>query len=88
MNEVIELSERDYSELLQQAIAVLPWGRNLLLMEKGQNSKQAMIYAKVIISKGWSCEMLLHAVKGLPLDLFRRPDDPLLLHFLLCVLTN
>ena len=54
----------DEDPKLQQAVAVLPWGHNLLLMEKGQNSEQVMFYAKEIISKGWSREMLLHAVKG------------------------
>ena len=52
------------SPKLQQAVALLPWGHNLLLMEKGQTSEQVMFYANEIISKGWSREMLLHAVKG------------------------
>lgn len=54
----------DEDPKLQQAVAVLPWGHNLLLMEKGQDSQQVAFYAQEVISKGWSRDMLLHAVKG------------------------
>ena len=49
---------------LQQAVAVLPWGHNVLLMEKGQTAEQVAFYAQEIIAKGWSRDMLLHAIKG------------------------
>lgn len=54
----------DEDSKLQQVVAVLPWGHNLLLMEKGQDSQQVAFYAQEVISKGWSRDMLLHAVKG------------------------
>ena len=49
---------------LQQAVAVLPWGHNVLLMDKGLDSAHVAFYAQEVLTKGWSREMLLHAVKG------------------------
>lgn len=55
---------KDEEPKLLQAVAVLPWGHNLLLMDKGLDSAHIEFYAQEIISKGWSRDMLLHAVKG------------------------
>ncbi|MBP5571048.1 MAG: DUF1016 family protein [Bacteroidales bacterium] len=49
---------------LLQAVAVLPWGHNLLLLDKQLNSKQIAFYAREVADKGWSREMLLNAIKG------------------------
>ena len=49
---------------LQQTVAVLPWGHNLLIMSKNLSDEQTLFYASEVISKGWSREMLLHAIKG------------------------
>ena len=49
---------------LRQAVAVLPWGHNLLMMNKNLSDEQTIFYAKEVISKSWSRDMLLHAVKG------------------------
>lgn len=54
----------DADPKLRQAVAVLPWGHNLLMMNKNLSDEQAMFYAQEVISKGWSRDMLLHAVKG------------------------
>ena len=61
---LMPLGEQEYNEFLLQAVAVLPWGHNLLLMDKGLDSAHIDFYAQEIISKGWSRDMLLHAVKG------------------------
>ena len=55
---------KDEDPKLLQAVAVLPWGHNLLLMDKGLDSAHVAFYAQETISKGWSRDMLLHAVKG------------------------
>ena len=55
---------KDEEPKLLQAVAVLPWGHKLLLMDKGLDSAHIEFYAQEIISKGWSRDMLLHAVKG------------------------
>lgn len=49
---------------LRQAVAVLPWGHNLLMMNKNLSDEQTIFYAKEVISKSWPRDMLLHAVKG------------------------
>lgn len=55
---------KDEEPKLLQTVAVLPWGHNLLFMDKGLDSAHIKFYAQEIISKGWSRDMLLHAVKG------------------------
>lgn len=49
---LMPLGEQKYNELLLQAVAVLPWGHNLLLMDKGLDSAHIEFYAQEIISKG------------------------------------
>lgn len=49
---------------LQQAVAVLPWGHNLLLMGYDLLPEQIVFYANEVLSKGWSREMLHHALKA------------------------
>ena len=49
---------------LLQAVAVLPWGHNLLILNKKLSDEQALFYASEVVSKGWTREMLLHAIKG------------------------
>lgn len=42
----------------------MPWGHNLILLDKGLDSTRVAFYAQEIISKGWSRDMLLNALKG------------------------
>lgn len=48
---------------LRQAVAVLPWGHNLLLINKVQSLEAAEFYANEAITKGWSRDLLLNAIK-------------------------
>ncbi len=48
---------------LQQAVAVLPWGHNLLLMSKVGSLDAVAFYADEIFNKGWSRDVLLNAIK-------------------------
>jgi len=48
---------------LRQAVAVLPWGHNLLLINKIKEDAQVAFYANETISKGWSRDLLLNAIK-------------------------
>jgi len=57
-------SEDDYNELVRQVVAVLPWSHNLLLMSHNLSSEQIVFYANEIVSKGWSRDMLRHALKA------------------------
>ena len=49
---------------LRQAVAVLPWGHNLLLMSHDLSPKHIVFYANEVVSKGWSRDMLRHALKS------------------------
>ena len=43
---------------VQQLVAQLPWGHNILLMEKIKNKGVREIYAKAAIENGWSRNIL------------------------------
>lgn len=59
------LYERYYQEdtKLLQAVAVLPWGHNLLLLDKALSVAETLFYAEECVQKGWSRDMLLNALK-------------------------
>ena len=46
---------------LRQAVAVLPWGHNLLLLDKVQPLEKVLFYACETLVKGWSRDLLLNA---------------------------
>ncbi len=48
---------------LLQLVAVLPWGHNLLLINKVQSLEAVIYYANEAITKGWSRDWLLNAIK-------------------------
>ena len=48
---------------LLQSVAVLPWGHNLLLLDKAQSLDEAGFYANEVLTKGWSRDLLLNAIK-------------------------
>ena len=53
---------------LRQAVAVLPWGHNLVLINKVPSLEAVAFYANKTIEKGWSRDLLLNAIK---MDSFR-----------------
>ena len=48
---------------LLQCVAVLPWGHNLLLLDKIQTLDAIKFYANEVFAKGWSRDLLLNAIK-------------------------
>lgn len=48
---------------LLQAVAVLQWGHNLLLINKKLSDDETYYYALESVSKGWNRDMLLNAIK-------------------------
>ncbi|MBR5551552.1 MAG: DUF1016 family protein [Muribaculaceae bacterium] len=58
------LKYKDGDVKLQQAVAVLPWGHNLLLMSYDLKPEQVIFYANEVLAKGWSRDMLRHALKS------------------------
>ena len=53
-----------YDTKLQQAVAVLPWSHNLLLMSYDLSPEYIVFYANEVYAKGWSRDMLNHALKS------------------------
>lgn len=49
---------------VRQAVAVLPWGHILRLMQKvGNDDAEMLYYAQETVAKGWSRDLLLNAIK-------------------------
>ena len=48
---------------LLRSVAVLPWGHNLLLLDKVQSLSAVEFYASEAAIKGWSRDLLLNAIK-------------------------
>ncbi len=57
---------------LLQAVAVLPWGHNLLLLDKVQSLSAVAFYANEVATKGWSRDLLLNAIK---MDSYSRAEN-------------
>jgi predicted nuclease of restriction endonuclease-like (RecB) superfamily len=59
------LYERYYQSdtKLLQSVAVLPWGHNLLLLDKIASPDAVHFYANESSTKGWTRDMLLNAIK-------------------------
>ena len=51
-------------ELVQQLVAQLPWGHNLVLLSKLDFEEDRLWYAKKIIEHGWSRNVLIHQVES------------------------
>jgi len=49
---------------LAQLVPVLPWGHNILIMQKVKNTKQREYYIKSSINLGWSRNVLLNQIKA------------------------
>lgn len=59
---------------LLQSVAVLPWGHNLLLLDKIESLSAIEFYANEIAEKGWSRDLLLNAIK---MDTYSRAESQL-----------
>lgn len=51
------------SPKLRQSVAVLPWGHNLIILNKVKEDNVAEFYANEVVVKGWSRDLLLNAIK-------------------------
>lgn len=55
---------KDASPKLRQAVAVLPWGHNLLVLSKITSHDEALFYAEKAVTLGWSRDILLNYLKA------------------------
>ena len=51
-------------ELVQQLVAQVPWGHNIVLMEKIKDKEIRKIYAEAILKNGWGRDMLSIQIKN------------------------
>lgn len=63
----------DSDEKLLRAVAVLPWGHNLVMMSKKLDDDQILYYSSEIVAKGWNKDLLLNAIK-LEMHLKQTPE--------------
>lgn len=52
------------SEVVQQLVAQVPWGHNIVLMEKINNIEIRKIYLQSIIKNNWGREILIHQIES------------------------
>lgn len=55
--------------IVQQTVAQLPWGQNIVIMDKIKNEEERWWYINKTIENGWSRAVLLHQIE---LDLYKR----------------
>jgi predicted nuclease of restriction endonuclease-like (RecB) superfamily len=53
---------KEYPDLAigQQVVAQIPWGHNILLLQKLENLQDRLWYAHKTIENGWSRSVLMH----------------------------
>ena len=56
------------TEFVQQAVAQLPWGQNLVLLDKLSGPDERRWYAAKAIEHGWSRNVLVHQIESRLLD--------------------
>lgn len=52
------------NESVQQLVAQVPWGHNIVLMEKIANIEIRTVYIRGIIENNWGREMLIHQIEN------------------------
>jgi predicted nuclease of restriction endonuclease-like (RecB) superfamily len=50
-------------EILPQAVAEIPWGHNIVLIEKLRSPQERLWYARKTVEHGWSRSVLLHQIE-------------------------
>lgn len=63
MSDIIMINEQDYTEILQRAVALLPWSHNVLILSKDLSDSATLYYAGETVAKGWNRDLLLNAIK-------------------------
>ena len=50
--------------IMPQAVAVLPWGHNRLILSKIKDTEEALYYAEAAVKMGWTRNLLLNFIKA------------------------
>jgi predicted nuclease of restriction endonuclease-like (RecB) superfamily len=65
----LQSAENQPVKLVQQAVALIPWGHNILIFSKSNNITEAHFYIQKTIENGWSRDILSLQIKS---DLYNR----------------
>jgi predicted nuclease of restriction endonuclease-like (RecB) superfamily len=57
------------SQFVQQLVSQIPWGHNLVILNKTQSHDEALYYVRKTIENNWSRSVLTHQIEG---GLFKR----------------
>jgi predicted nuclease of restriction endonuclease-like (RecB) superfamily len=55
---------RDAPEFLRQAVAEIPWGHNILIMQRSKDESARRYYLEATTRLGWTRNVLLNQIKG------------------------
>jgi len=59
---LLYLTYRDQGEFVPQLVAQIPWGHNIVLMEKVKDPAEREWYAQQSLEQGWSRNILVHQI--------------------------
>ncbi len=65
---VAQIPETDSLPILQRLVAQIPWGHNILLMEKIKDLPARLWYMRQTIEQGWGRDTLAAMIKGMAHD--------------------
>lgn len=72
--DLAQLARDSRETALPQAVAEIPWGHNIALIEKVKSPQQRLWYAAQTIEHGWSRAVLVHQIES---DLYSRQGQAL-----------
>jgi predicted nuclease of restriction endonuclease-like (RecB) superfamily len=59
-----EISQQAVDQFVQQLVAQIPWGHNILIFSKSKDTEQARFYIQKTIENGWSRDILSLQIKS------------------------
>jgi predicted nuclease of restriction endonuclease-like (RecB) superfamily len=60
---MLHLAYRDAGGLVPQAVAQIPWGHNIVILEKVKDPKACEYYLRACAENGWSRNVLVHQIE-------------------------
>lgn len=64
-----EIVQQDVGQIVQQLVAQIPWGHNILIFSKSNDAEEAFFYIRKTIENSWSRDTLALQIKT---DLYKR----------------
>ena len=58
------LAQLERAAIVQQPVAKLPWGQNVVIMEKVKEQEERFFYAQKALENNWSRNVLVHQIES------------------------